>query len=115
SQALRDSQAGAPLRPVTPAQIVEVGRREGARLVVSSYNEPLITAEWAVSVFREAKAAGLACAFVFNANAPPEVLDFLRPWLCAYKIDLKSFSERTYRGLGGTLEHIPRTTVMVYR
>jgi AmmeMemoRadiSam system radical SAM enzyme/AmmeMemoRadiSam system protein B/AmmeMemoRadiSam system protein A len=114
SQALRDSQAVAPLRPVTPEQLVLHARREKARLVVSSYNEPLITAEWAVSVFREATAAGLACAFVSNGNATPEVLDFLRPWLSAYKIDLKSFSDRTYRTLGGTLDNITRTIGMVH-
>ena len=114
SQALRDTKAVAPLRPITEQQLVELAKRERARLVVSSYNEPLITAEWAVSVFRQAHAAGLACAFVSNGNATPEVLDFLRPWLCAYKIDLKTFSDPTYRGLGGTLENITRTIQMVH-
>jgi AmmeMemoRadiSam system radical SAM enzyme/AmmeMemoRadiSam system protein B/AmmeMemoRadiSam system protein A len=114
SQALRDSNAVAPLRPITPTQLIDVARREGARLVVSSYNEPLITAEWAVGVFREATAAGLACAFVSNGNATPEVLDYLRPWIVAYKIDLKSFSDRNYRSLGGTLENITRTIEMVH-
>src|SRR5437763_1404826 len=46
SQALRDSNAVAPLRPITPEQLIGLARREQARLVVSSYNEPLITAEW---------------------------------------------------------------------
>src|SRR5439155_24841300 len=114
SQALRDSSAVAPIRPVTPAQLVDVARREGARLVVSSYNYPLITAEWAVSVFREANAAGFACAFVSNGNATPEVLDFLRPWIIAYKIDLKSFNDRAYRSLGGTLDNITRTIRLVH-
>ncbi len=114
SQALRDKSAVAPLRPITPGQLVETARREGSRLVVSSYNEPLITAEWAVSVFREATVAGLACAFVSNGNATPEVLNYLRPWLSAYKIDLKSFSDHTYRTLGGTLENITRTIRMVH-
>src|SRR6202007_2575374 len=81
SQALRDKSAVAPLRAVTPSQLIDIAARERARLVVSSYNEPLITAEWAVSVFREARDAGLACAFVSNGNPPPEVLDFLRPWV----------------------------------
>ena len=31
---------------------------ERARSIVSTYNEPLITSEWAVAVFKEAKAAG---------------------------------------------------------
>jgi AmmeMemoRadiSam system radical SAM enzyme/AmmeMemoRadiSam system protein B/AmmeMemoRadiSam system protein A len=114
SQALRDAAAVAPIRPVTPGQLIDVARREGSRLVVSSYNEPLITAEWAVAVFREAKAAGLACAFVSNGNATPEVLDFLRPWIVSYKIDLKTFSDRNYRKLGGTLENITSTVRMVH-
>ncbi len=114
SQALRDPIAVAPIRPVSPEQLVEYGLREKARLVVSSYNEPLITAEWAVSVFRRAKAAGLACAFVSNGNATPEVLDYLRPWIVAYKVDLKSFNDRNYRELGGTLENITSTIRMIH-
>jgi AmmeMemoRadiSam system radical SAM enzyme/AmmeMemoRadiSam system protein B/AmmeMemoRadiSam system protein A len=115
SQALRDPDAVAPIRPVTPEQLIDVARREGARLVVSSYNEPLITAEWAVSVFREAAGADLACAFVSNGNATPEVLDYLRPWIVAYKVDLKSFEDRNYRSLGGTLENITRTVRLVHQ
>ena len=88
--------------------------REHARLVVSSYNEPLITAEWAVAVFQEAKAAGLACAFVSNGNATPEALDFLQPWLTAYKVDLKGFNDRQYRALGGTLQRVTDTIRMVH-
>src|ERR1700693_140552 len=40
SQALRDSKSVAPLRPITATQLVDAARREGARLVVSSCNEP---------------------------------------------------------------------------
>src|SRR4051794_18817649 len=101
SQALRDAQATGQMQLVTPAQLVGMAQRERARLMVSSYNEPLITAEWAVAVFQQAKAAGLACAFVSNGNATPEVLDYLRPWIQAYKIDLKSFDDKHYRSLGG--------------
>ena len=104
----------APVRPVTPGQLVDIAKSERARLVVSSYNEPLITAEWAVAVFEQAKVAGLACAFVSNGNATPEVLDFLRPWIVAYKIDLKSFSDRHYRSLGGELANITDTIRMVH-
>jgi pyruvate formate lyase activating enzyme len=114
SQALRDPAASAPVRLITPAQIVEVARREGARLVVSSYNEPLITAEWAVAVFKEAKAAGLACGFVSNGNATPEVLDLLKPWIVAYKVDLKSFDDAHYRSLGGMLANITDTIRMIH-
>jgi len=106
SQALRDEASLATVQPTNPAQLVQTGQRLGARLVVSSYNEPLITAEWAVAVFQQAKAAGLACAFVSNGNATEEALDFLQQWIVAYKIDLKSFDDKRYRTLGGTLEHV---------
>ncbi len=114
SQALRDANAAAPIRMISPGQLVDAARREGARLVVSSYNEPLITAEWAVAVFEQAKAAGLACAFVSNGNATPEVLDFLKPWIVAYKVDLKSFDDAHYRSLGGTLANIADTIRMIH-
>jgi pyruvate formate lyase activating enzyme len=114
SQALRDQAANAPMQPTTPGQLVAHALKEKARLVVSSYNEPLITAEWAVAVFEEARSAGLACAFVSNGNATPEVLDYLRPWIQAYKVDLKSFDDRHYRSLGGTLASITDTIGMVH-
>jgi pyruvate formate lyase activating enzyme len=106
SQALRDEASLAPVQPASPEQLARTGRRLGARLVVSSYNEPLITTEWAVAVFQQARAAGLACAFVSNGNATEEALDLLRPWIVAYKIDLKSFDDKRYRTLGGTLENV---------
>jgi pyruvate formate lyase activating enzyme len=77
--------------------------RQGAELVVSTYNEPLITSEWAVAVFKEAKAAGLRTAFVSNGNGTPQVLEYLHPWVDLYKVDLKSFNDRHYRQLGGRL------------
>src|SRR5262249_38259663 len=54
------------------------------------------------------------CAFVSNGNATPEVLDYLRPWIVAYKVDLKSFNDSSYRSLGGALENITRTIRMVH-
>ncbi|HJQ67330.1 MAG TPA: AmmeMemoRadiSam system radical SAM enzyme [Blastocatellia bacterium] len=114
SQALRDPNAVAPPRDVTPEQMVDIARRYGARLVVSSYNEPLITSEWAVDVFKQAKPAGFVCGFVSNGNATPQVLDYIRPWTELYKIDLKSFNDRNYRKLGGVLENILDTIKMVH-
>ena len=113
SQALRDPAAVAPIQNVTPEQLVGAARRLDASLVVSSYNEPLITAEWAVAVFQNARAAGLRCAFVSNGNATAEALDFLQPWIVAYKVDLKSFDDKHYRQLGGTLAHVTETIRMV--
>jgi len=113
SQALRDEASVAPTQVATPEQLVNAARELDARLIVSSYNEPLITAEWAVAVFQKGKEAGFLGAFVSNGNATPEALDFLRPWIVAYKVDLKSFDDRHYRQLGGTLAHVTETIRMV--
>jgi pyruvate formate lyase activating enzyme len=106
SQALRDPEAAVPPEQVTPAELVRLAQRRGARIVTSTYNEPLITSEWAVAVFREATAAGLVCSYVSNGNGTPEVLEYIRPWVSLYKVDLKSFRDRHYRELGGTLERV---------
>jgi pyruvate formate lyase activating enzyme len=106
SQALRDPAAVVPPETTTPREIVRLAHQHGARIVTSTYNEPLITSEWAVAVFREATAAGLVCSYVSNGNGTPEVLDYIRPWVSLYKVDLKSFRDRHYRELGGTLERV---------
>ena len=112
SQAGRDPASNVALnllREITPTQMVEMARHAHADVIVSSYNEPLITSEWAVSIFKEARAAGLTCAYVSNGNATPEALEYLRPYISAYKVDLKSMQEKNYRALGGVLDHVLST------
>ena len=106
SQALRDEAALAPTESVSPAEIVSAAKHAGARIVTSTYNEPLITSEWAVEVFKHAKAEGLVCSYVSNGNGTEQVLEYLRPWVSLYKVDLKGFRDRPYRDLGGTLERV---------
>jgi len=109
SQALRDPSAVSPPLRVTPEELVRDAVQHGAKVVVSTYNEPLITSEWAVAVFKEARAAGLTTGFVSNGNGTPQVLEYLRPWVDLYKVDLKSFEDRHYRQLGGRMLPILET------
>jgi pyruvate formate lyase activating enzyme len=106
SQALRDPDASSTPRPCTPDHLAAEARGFGARVMVSTYNEPLITAEWGVEVFRAARAEGLATGFVSNGNGTPEVLEYLQPWVDLFKVDLKGFNDRHYRVLGGRLAPI---------
>ena len=103
SQALRDPRSATNFTPIRPEQVIATALAERADAVVSTYNEPLITAEWAVAIFREARQAGLVTGFVSNGNATPDVLRYLQPWLNLFKVDLKSFNDRHYRELGGRL------------
>ena len=106
SQALRDPGAVAPPVDTSPVTIVTDARRLNAKVVVSTYNEPLITSEWAVEIFREARGAGLLTAYVSNGNGTARVLEYIRPWVDLYPVDLKSFDDRHYRQLGGRIEPI---------
>jgi pyruvate formate lyase activating enzyme len=109
SQALRDPAAVAPITEFEPAELVRVAKKHGAKVITSTYNEPLITSEWAVEIFREARKEGLVCSYVSNGNGTPEVLDYIAPYVSMYKVDLKGFSQEHYRDLGGQLEPVLET------
>src|SRR5207248_1653903 len=86
--------------------LVRLAKRHGAKVLTSTYNEPLITSEWAVEIFKEAKKAGLVCSYVSNGNGTERVLDYIAPYVDLYKVDLKGFSDAHYRDLGGTLQPV---------
>lgn len=110
SQALRDPAADTPPRECTPRDLVRMAKESAAAVITSTYNEPLITGEWAVAVFKEAREAGLRCSFVSNGNATPRALRYLRPWIDFYKVDLKGFDDKRYRQImGGVLANVLRT------
>src|SRR5712692_5296209 len=66
SQALRDDKAVSPPNVVSAERLVAMAHAYGASMVGSSYNEPLITAEWAIEVFKKAKPARFRTAFISN-------------------------------------------------
>jgi len=111
SQVHRDPESDGVVtaRPVGIDELVGQALRSGSTMMTSTYNEPLITSEWAVAIFRAARAAGLMTGYVSNGNGTPEVLDYLRPWVDAYKVDLKGMREAGYRRLGGKLESVLST------
>lgn len=113
SQALRDPAAQSPPHPISPEGLAEMALETESAFVVSTYNEPLITSEWAVAVFQAARARGLKTAYVSNGNGTEEVLDYLRPWVDCYKVDLKGFNDPNYRKLGGKLQTVLDTIRML--
>jgi len=115
SQALRDPIAGSAPEYVSPEQIVSLALKHQARIVTSTYNEPLITSEWAVEIFKLAKNAGLITSFVSNGNGTPEVLDYLKPHLDLFKIDLKGFRQKQYAQLGGVLQSVLDTITLAHQ
>jgi len=109
SQALRDDAAGAPVREISAEEMVRMAIETGAQSISSTYNEPLITSEWAVEVFEKAHAAGLSTSYVSNENATSEVLEYLDPHIDFFNVDLKAFTKEAYRNFGGRLEPVLET------
>jgi pyruvate formate lyase activating enzyme len=109
AQALNDNSShfsARYLHQITPEEIVQSAKTNHAQAIVSTYNEPLITSEWAIEIFALAHEAGLKTAFVSNGFGTRQGLETLAPHLDAMKIDLKAFSEDTYKELGGHLQPV---------
>jgi len=109
SQAVRNPLAGTTPELTRAEQIVSLALQHEAPVITSTYNEPLITSEWAIEIFKLAKPHGIKCSYVSNGNGTPEVIDYIRPYVDLYKIDLKSFRQRNYQQLGGKLENVLET------
>jgi pyruvate formate lyase activating enzyme len=117
SQTLRDSASNIStsyIRQISPQAIVDYAKKSGAKVIASSYNEPLITSEWSHEIFTLAVQSGLKCVYVSNGNATPEVLEYLRPYLTGYKVDLKTMQDKHYRQLGGVLKNVLETIQSAY-
>jgi len=117
SQVLRDDRATnaiGSIQRVEPEQLVQMALQSGAQVIASSYNEPLITTEWAIEIFKLAVQAGIKCVFVSNGNATVEALHALQPFLSGYKIDLKSMQQKNYRNLGGKLQNVLDTIKLAH-
>ena len=97
SQAIRDPNAIEYPKLISPQAIVDKAIQLGAKVITSTYNEPLITSEWAKEIFIMARQRGLKTSYVSNGNATTEVLDYMQDCLDFYKIDLKSFQDKHYR------------------
>lgn len=109
SQTLRDEKAVGPPQLTTPELLADLAVRHGAALIASSYNEPLITSEWASAVMRAGRRRRLITAYISNGNATPEALDYLRALVDCYKVDLKAMSQANYRRLGARLDNVLAT------
>ncbi len=105
SQALRDPTVAAPAPEAISAEaLVERAVASGCTAVISAFNEPMITAEWARAVFGEARRRGLATAVVSDGNTTPEALELLRPVTDVFRVDLKGTRPEHYREVGGVAD-----------
>jgi pyruvate formate lyase activating enzyme len=81
---------------LTPKAVVDLAQRVHAPGVAFTYNDPIIWAEWAIDVAREARARGLFTVFVTNGYVSPAARAEIFPHVDAANVDLKAFTEGFY-------------------
>ncbi|MCK5583674.1 MAG: radical SAM protein, partial [Elusimicrobiales bacterium] len=104
------------IHDITPTEIINHAINQKAKIIVSTYNEPTITSEWSLEIFKLAAKNRIKTAYVSNGYASEEVLGFLMPHLNFLNIDLKTFDSENYsRILGGKLENVLQTIEKAYK
>lgn len=112
SQALREnagvlSPSLEELEYLPPEQIAVLAERYGCASVSYTYTEPAVFLELAYDAAVAARARGLKNCFVSNGFLTPRAVETIAPVLDAINVDLKCFSEETYRTVcGGALQPV---------
>jgi len=102
-------------KDITPNEIAKQIIQAGYQGIAFSYNEPVIWTEFAAEIAREFKSLAASrqhpvspfAVFVTNGSWTRQTIDLLSPLIEAANIDLKGFSEKTYRKMGAFFGEIP--------
>ncbi len=88
-------------REITPQEAVRRALASGCNSISWTYNEPAIWHEYTYDSAVLAKKAGLKTIYVTNGYITPEALRRMAPYLDAYRVDIKSFSDEFYKKICG--------------
>ena len=101
---------------ISPEQLVELAQETsqqyGSIGVAFTYNEPLLSYEYLRDTLPLLNQAGQKAVLVTNGQIEEEPLTELLPYVDAMNIDLKTFADKTYAKLGGSLQAAQRTIQM---
>jgi pyruvate formate lyase activating enzyme len=86
-------------RGLPPETAIETAKSEGCRGIAWTYNEPAIWFEYTLDCARLAKENGLYTVYVTNGYSTIEALDMIGPYLDAWRVDIKGFSDTLYTDL----------------
>lgn len=111
------SQQEAPYRDVTPEQALALAQHytaNGSIGLAYTYNEPTLSYEFIIRTARLIHKAGLINVMVSNGYIEKEPLQALQPYIDAWNIDLKGFSQDFYQSLcGASLQPVLDTIAAV--
>jgi len=94
-------------KDITPEEVVEEAIKTRCKSIAYTYNEPAIFVEFVKNCAVLAKKKGLKNILVTNGYFSKESFDFIKDYVDAVNIDLKSFNEKTYeKYCGAKLQHV---------
>ncbi len=82
-----------------PEAAIEAAKRSQCQGIAWTYNEPAIWFEYTLDSAKLAKENDLYTVYVTNGYSTPEALDTIGPYLDAWRVDIKGFSDSFYREL----------------
>ncbi len=95
----RGADGSVDLRNLTPAEVLDLAVETECEGVAFTYNEPVIWLEYVLDCARLAKQAGLYTVMVTNGYVTEAGLDLFAEVIDVWRVDIKGFSEETYREL----------------
>jgi pyruvate formate lyase activating enzyme len=101
-------------RQIMPDEAVMLAKEYQCSGIAWTYNEPAVWFEYTLDSAKLAKENGLYTVYVTNGYMTAEALDTIGPYLDAYRVDIKGFTEKAYKKLAnitkweGILENAKR-------
>ncbi len=84
---------------LSPEEVVRRAKENGCKGLSFTYNEPTIWFEYTLDCARLTKKKGLLSNYVTNGYITKEALDMIGPYLAAFRVDIKGFSNKFYKWL----------------
>ncbi len=84
---------------IQPQTAIELAKRHHCDGIAWTYNEPSIWFEYTLDSAKLAKENNLYTVYVTNGYLTPEALDTIGPYLDAWRVDIKGFSDSLYQKL----------------
>jgi pyruvate formate lyase activating enzyme len=97
---LQELKQGKKMDTVAPEEVVRLAMERNIPGIAFTYNEPSIYPEYVYAVAKLAKEKGLYTVYVSNGSWTEEGLEKLAPVIDAANIDIKGFSQETYKQMG---------------
>jgi len=84
---------------IQPEKAVELAKSHHCQGIAWTYNEPGVWFEYTLDSARLAKENNLYTVYVTNGYLTPEALDTIGPYLDAWRVDIKGFTDSFYHSL----------------